>query len=212
MSKQHFWVIGAAILALGLLTIGGLASCAGQEAGEQARIEAAVAATVANIPTQTPYPSPTISIPPTPVSLDGTFCEYGFCIGHPAEIYLTDAAILRNPAAPSAQTYGILYGFSGSLFMQVVWKTSGPGFDYGEMQKLILEEKDSLSGGLDVQLVGNWNVYYQDLNPTTSDLLPYGGVAAWQCGGRDFAWKAYTRQDGIAPGLLKQSLERFRCQ
>lgn len=181
-------------------------------ASEEARIQAAVAATLARIPTQTPGASPLPNPSPTPLSLDGSFCEYGFCIGHPAEIYLVDAATIRNPAAPSTRAYGILFGFSPSLFIQTVWTSSGPAFDYAITQRYILEEKDALTGGVDVQLVGNLNVYTQLIGPTASDLLPFGLVAVWQCGGRDFAWKVYTPQDGMAAALLAQALQRFRCE
>jgi hypothetical protein len=41
--------------------------------------------------------------------------------------------------------------------------------------------------------------------------LPYGGAAAWTCGGRAFAWKAYTPQPDLAKNLLEEALGRFRC-
>lgn len=189
-----------------------LTSCSSQESQEQAHIQAAVAATLSNIPTQTPYPLPTSYTPPTPVTLNGTFCEYGFCIGHPADLYLVDAAIMNTPASPSTYAYGILFAFNPSIFMQVTWTASGPSFDYNVVQGFILEETDSLTGALDVILYKDLNIYYQPIGPTASDLLPHGAIASWQCGSRDFAWKVYTPQDGMAQGLLQQSLERFRCE
>lgn len=195
-----------------LLALFLLASCGGnQEAQEQVRIQAAVAATLAKLPTQTPYPTQQIIIQPTPLPINGLFCEYGFCIGHPADLYLVDASILRNAAAPSTRAYGILFAFNPSLFMQVTWTISGPSYDYSASHRIILEETDQLTGSMDVILHRNLNVYYQALGPTASDLLPYGAVAAWQCGGRDFSWKVYTPQDNMGQGLLQQSLERFRC-
>ncbi len=190
-----------------------LASCgANQEAQEQVRIQAAVAATLAKLPTQTAYPTQQVFIQPTPLPLDGLFCEYGFCIGHPADLYLVDASILRNAATPSTRAYGILFGFNPSLFMQMTWTISGPSYDYSVSQRMIMEETDQLTGSLDVMLYKELNVYYQPLGPTASDLLPYGAVATWQCGGRDFSWKVYTPQDGMAEGLMQQSLDRFRCE
>lgn len=165
--------------------------------------------------TMTAMASPVISTPiphPTEMPIDGLFCEYGFCIGHPAEIYLIDASTIRNPATPSTRAYGILIAFSPSIFNQVAWTISGPTFDYGAAQGYVREEKDQLVGNMQVKLVRELNVYYQALHPTSSDKLPYGAIATWQCGDRDFAWKIYTPQENMAPGLLEQALSRFRCK
>jgi hypothetical protein len=211
MKKTLIPLILIATFALGLFL---LSSCGGadQETRDQARIQAAVAATLANIPTQTPYPTQQMVIPPTPVPLDGLFCEYGFCIGHPADLYMVDALILRNAAAPSTRAQGILFAYNPGLFMQVIWSISGPSYDYGVSQKLILEETDQPTGSMDILLIRNLNVYYQPIGPTASDILPHGAVASWQCGGRDFAWKVYTPEEGMAAGLLQESLARFRCE
>ena len=207
------FVIPLTLLLALLLALTLLASCGGnQEAQEQVRIQAAVAATLARIPTQTPYPTQQIFIQPTPFALDGLFCEYGFCIGHPADLYMVDASILRNAATPSTSAYGILFAFNPSLFMQLTWTISGPSYDYSASQRIILEETDQLTGNMDVILYRDLNVYYQPIGPTASDLLPYGAVAVWQCGGRDFSWKVYTPQDNMAEGLMQQSLNRFRCE
>jgi hypothetical protein len=177
----------------------------------QAQIQAAVAATLAAIPTATPYPRPTPAPTPTPFSIDGVFCEYGFCVGHPQDFYLLDQGSTRQPPLASTHGYGLLFGYSQSLFIQMAWTTSGPSFDPQTTMRLILEETEKLQGNLEAQLVGDLNVYYQPIN-TIASALPFGGIAAWQCGGRDFTWKVYTPQDGMAPALLKQALEKFRCQ
>ncbi|MDX9991032.1 MAG: hypothetical protein RBS68_03180 [Anaerolineales bacterium] len=201
------------LILLTTLTLLLLVSCgANQEAQEQVRIQAAVAATLARLPSQTPYPTQQLILQPTPLPLDGLFCEYGFCIGHPSDLYLVDASILRNAATPSTRAYGILFAYNPSLFMQLTWTISGPSYDYSASQRIILEETDQLTGSMDVMLYRNLNVYYQPIGPTASDILPYGAVAVWQCGGRDFSWKVYATQDGIAPGMLQQSLERFYCE
>lgn len=175
---------------------------------DMTRLALAVEATRAILdkPQATPTPIP------TELPLDGLFCEYGFCIGHPEEIYLIDASTIRNPATPSTRAYGILVAFSPSIFIQVAWTTSGPDFNYSQVQGYIKEEKDQWTGNMDIQLVGDFNIHYQRLNPTNSDKLPYGAIAVWQCGGRDFAWKVYTPQDGMAEGFLAQALARFRCE
>lgn len=176
----------------------------------QATIDAAVVATLASIPTNTPAPIPTSVPSPTNFSLNGLFCEYGFCIGHPTDMILIDEGARHNPPSPSAQANGVLIGYTDSLFIQVNWQISDPNFNPQTAMNLILEETQTLQGSLDALLIGDTNVYYQPAT-TITPKLPYGGVAAWQCGGRDFIWKVYTSQDGIAQGLLKQSLERFRC-
>ncbi len=199
-----------ALLLTASLLLASCGSAATPQPDPNAQIQAAVAATLASIPTATPYPLPTAYPTPTPVPLDGLFCEYGFCIGHSSEIYLADASSVHNPASPSTYDYGILFGFSPTLFVQIVWTTSGSNFDPQTTMKYILQGPEKAAGNMDTQAIGDLTVYYEPIN-TVSDTLQYGGAAAWQCGGRDFAWKVYTPQDGMAPSLLQQALEQFRC-
>lgn len=203
------------LLAVGICLLAGILLVAWQlqkpAADLRPQIQAAVAATLASIPTDTPRPLPTPFPSPVPISLDGMFCEYGFCIGHPADLYLIDAGGTRNPPSPGTRTNGVIFGYNDSLFMQMIWRVSDPNFDPQSAMKLILEESQSFQGSLDALLIGDLNVYYQPTS-TVTDKLPFGGVAAWQCGGRDFIWKVYTAQDGTAQGLLKQALEKFRCR
>lgn len=190
-----------------------LAACSPQSPtpSPEIQIQAAVAATLAAIPSATPYPIPTLAPTPTPYSLEGVFCEYGFCIGHPQDFSLMDQGATRVPPVASNYGYGILFGYSQSLFIQMAWTTSGPSFDPQTMMHLILEENEALQGNLDAQLMGDLNVFYQPISTVTASL-PFGGIAAWQCGGRDFVWKVYLPQDGLAPGMLQQAIEKFRCQ
>ena len=202
------WRYFAALVISSLL----LASCGAPATPNlQTQINAAVVATIMSIPTYTPYPVPTPVPSPTQLSLSGLFCEYGFCIGHPTDMVLIDEGATHKPLAPSAQANGVLFGYSENLFMQLIWRISGPDFDPQTAMKLILEEAQTFQGSLDALLIGKMNVYYQPTTTITT-VLPYGAVATWQCGGRDFIWKVYTPQDGLAQELLKQSLERFRCE
>ena len=190
-----------------------LCSCGGRVVttpDPQSQIDEAVIATISSIPTYTPYPTLTPVPLPTPFPLDGLFCEYGFCIGHPTDMVLIDEGSMHKPPVPSARANGVMFGYNDALFMQLNWRISDPNFDPQTAMKLILEESETLQGSLDVLLIGDMNVFYQ---PTTTitPKLPYGGISVWQCGGRDFIWKVYTPQDAMAQGLLKQSLERFRC-
>jgi hypothetical protein len=205
--SQKKWWHFAALVMLCLL----LASCGGPVIpNPQTQINAAVEATIEAIPTYTPYPVPTPIPSPTRVALDGLFCEYGFCIGHPTNMVLVDEGATHKPLAIGTQDHGVLFGYSDALFMQLIWQKSGPNFDPQTTMKLILEEQQTFQGSLDALLIGDMNVYYQPTTTVTT-VLPYGGAAAWQCGGRDFIWKVYTPQDGLAQELLKQSLARFRC-
>lgn len=177
----------------------------------QTAIDESVAATIDAIPTATPYPIPTAYPSPTLAPLVGTFCEYGFCIGHPSDMVFIDEGATLKPPAPGTQSKGILYGYTETLFIQLNWQISDPNFNPQSSMALILEETQALQGNLDVLLIDNLNVYYQP-SSTITPVLPYGAVAVWQCGGRDFIWKVYTPQDGMAQDILKKSLERFRCE
>jgi hypothetical protein len=202
------WRYFAALVISSLL----LASCGAPATPNlQAQINAAVVATIMSIPTYTPYPVPTPVPSPTHLALDGLFCEYGFCIGHPTDVGLIDEGSTHKPPVPGSRANGIVFWYNDTLFIQLSWRISDPNFDPQTAMKLILEESQTFQGSLDALLIGEMNVYYQPTTTITSKL-PYGGVATWQCGGRDFIWKVYTPQDNMAQELLKQSLERFRCE
>lgn len=212
-SKSQMMAVG--LLVLGLILIEGIIlvswGALQQPPNPQVQINAAVAGTLSAIPTYTPYPLPTPFPSPIPISLEGTFCEYGFCVGHPLDVYLIDEGATHNPPVAGTSTHGILIGYTPSLFIQLAWRVSDPNFDPQSAMKTVMEEGETFQGSLDAILIGKINVFYQ---PTTtiSTVLPFGGVAAWQCGGRDFIWKVYAPQDGMPQGLLKQAVEKFRCE
>jgi len=212
MKKTNIFILLTGALAVVLFLAAGWISISSGNSAAEARIRAAVAATLAAQPAQTAQATPTVYAPATPLPLDGLFCEYGFCIGHPQEISLVDAATIRNPAAPSTRSYGILFGFTPTLFIQVIWTGSAPSFDYAATQRFILEEKDQLSGQVQIELKERLTVYSQALSATASDTLPAGLVAVWQCGSRDFGWKVYTPRPEMGLPLLEQALQRFRCE
>jgi hypothetical protein len=176
------------------------------------QIQRAVAATVAAIPTptiaplSTPYPSP------TPFSLAGLFCEYQFCIGHPIEMAFFDVSAQQNPAAPSSYSQGLLAAFNANLFIQVMWQIAPGATDPKFLLDTIINDAiDTRDGTMDVMLVRNMNVMYIKLTATATTVLPFGGAAAWTCGDRVFAWKAYTPQAETAPPLFEEALKRFSC-
>jgi hypothetical protein len=178
-----------------------------------AQIRQAVAATVAAIPTYTPYPQPTPYPSPTSITLAGVFCEYQFCIGHPPDVAFFDVSAQRNPASTSSYGQGILAAFNANLFIEMLWQHAPGTADPKFLLDLIMEpEVDTRVGEMDVKLIRDMNVLYTSITTTATDVLPNGGAAAWTCGERAFAWKAYTPQEGQAATLFEEAIQRFRCQ
>ena len=195
-----------------LILVIGAACTPKQPIDPNAQIRQAVAATVAAIPTYTPYPIPTSYPTPTLASLSGLFCEYQFCIGHPPDLAFFDVSAQRNPASPSTYGQGILAAFNANLFIEMLWQHAPGATDPQFLLDLILEpEVDTRVGDMDVKLIRDMNVLFTPITTTATDMLPNGGAAAWNCGERVFAWKAYTPQDGQAVILFEEAIERFRC-
>ena len=174
-------------------------------------VRQAVKATLAAIPTMTAMPSPTSAPTSTPVSISNLFCEYNFCIGHPQDIYMIDQGSTHQPPVASSYTNGIIFGYSSNLFVELNWTTSAASYNPQTSLRSILTGSESLQGAADTISAGSISAATQSIT-TVTPLLPYGLVAAWQCGDRDFIWKIYTPEDGTAAGLLKQALEKFKCQ
>jgi hypothetical protein len=176
-----------------------------------AQIQLAVAQTFAAIPTYTSYPTPRILPTATPASLAGLFCEYQFCIGHPASIALWDLDAERNPQSPSSISQGMLIAYEpGVAVIEVIWQDATGASDASFMLNTIIAS-DSRSGSLKAFQSGSLNVDYVAITTTATPSLPNGGAAAWTCGGRAFAWKAYTPQAELAANLLNEALQKFRC-
>jgi len=204
-----FWVMIIA-LTIGLLIVSACTPKPTPDPNEQ--IRQAVNATLASIPTSTPYPVPTSYPTPTPMTLAGLFCEYNFCIGHPPDVAFFDVSAQRNPASPSSYGQGLMAAYNGNLFLQIIWQHAPGTADPKFLMDLILEEGvDTRTGEMDVMLIRDMNVLFTPITSTASGMLPYGGSAAWTCGERVFAWKAYTPQDGQAAALFDEAIKRFRC-
>ena len=178
-------------------------------------IDQAVAATLAampqptsvSIPLSTPFPSP------TPFRLNGLFCEYQFCIGHPDDMALYDvSAVTSNQGNPSNYQTGLVAAYSGGLVLQLMWQFSPGTADPTFLLNLILEDGlDTPVGTQEVKLIRDMNVVYAALTTTATPVLPFGGAAAWTCGDRVFAWKVYTADEASPPGLFESALARFNC-
>lgn len=177
------------------------------------QIQQAVAATIAAMPVPTAVPFSTPFPSPTPFSLAGLFCEYQFCIGHPIDVSFFDVSAQQNPASPSTYTQGLLAAFNGNLFLQVMWQIAPGSSDLKFLMDTILDDQiDIASGAQDVFLVRDMNVMYDSITTTATPTLPVGGVAAWTCGDRVFAWKVYVANAESARPLFDEALARFRCE
>ncbi len=172
----------------------------------------AVAGTLAALPqptiqpTYTPYPTLT----PHALSLEGLFCEYQFCIGHPPDIAFFDA---QKAEAPSVYSEGMLASYRPDIFALVIWQLNYGTDDPQFMLELIMQEGiDERSGNLDVNLLGDLTTFYSAINTSASEKLPTGGVAAWVCGDRAFGWKVYAPSEEIAQKLFQEAMSKFRCE
>jgi len=189
-----------------------ITSCGPATPSVNEQISIAVQQTVAAIPTFTPYPPPVILSTSTPVSLAGLYCEYQFCIGHPADMAFFDVSAQVNPAAPSTASQGHLVAYNANLVIQFLWQDAPGSTDPQFMFDVILDAKvDTRNGNLDPLLIGNLNVLYIPIVFSASTVLPNGGTAAWVCGGRAFGWKVYTPQPELAKNLLIEAVQNFRC-
>ena len=186
--------------------------CGPKTPSVEEKISIAVQQTIAAIPTYTPYPTPPIMPTSTPAPLAGLFCEYQFCIGHPVDMAFFDVSAQTNPTAPSTSSQGHLVTYNANLVIQFLWQDAPGSTDPQFMFDVILDPKvDTRNGNLDPLLIGDLNVLYIPITFSASPVLPNGGAAAWICGGRAFAWKAYTPQPDLAKNLLIEALQDFRC-
>jgi len=173
-------------------------------------INDAVSTTLASLATRTPLP--TVLPTATPFDLKGMFCEYQFCIGHPQDMAFYDVNAQQNIGSPSTYSAGILASYNANLFLQAMWQISPGTSDPSFLLNLILDpQTDARTGNQEVKLIRDMNVIYTQITSTASPSLPHGGAAAWTCGDRVFAWKAYTPDEASAAGLFEEALTRFNC-
>ena len=191
-----------------------LASCAPKTATPDPNflINQAVAATLSAIPTVAPSIPPTPYPTPTAFNLTGIYCEYQFCIGHPAGMAFYDHLATLNLSDPSTYNKGFLYSYQiPNMIISLIWLqapgTSDPKF---LLDTIMDDQADTQTGTLDVKLIRNMNVIYTPITTTISEV-PFGGAGAWTCGDRVFAWKVYTPQAATATPLFEEALARFTC-
>ena len=175
-------------------------------------IEDAVATTLASLSTNAPAPIPTLFPTATPFDLKGLFCEYQFCVGHPLDMAFYDVSAQQNAGTPSTYSQGILAAYNANLFIQMMWQIAPGAADPQFLLDLILDPGlDTRGGSLEVKLIRDMNVMFTPITTIATPVLPFGGAAAWTCGDRVFAWKAYTPDNASAAGLFEEALSRFNC-
>lgn len=175
-------------------------------------VEDAVATTLASLSTNAPAPIPTLFPTSTPFDLKGLFCEYQFCVGHPLDMAFYDVSAQQNAGTPSTYSQGILAAYNANLFIQMMWQIAPGAADPQFLLDLILDPGlDTRGGSLEVKLIRDMNVMFTPITTIATPVLPFGGAAAWTCGDRVFAWKAYTPDDASAAGLFEEALSRFNC-
>jgi len=183
-----------------------------------ARTSASVAATLTALPAPSPYPTYTPFPAPTPAPVGDLFCEYGFCIGHPAGVHLYDAGTAETMLSegrpiPGGYAGGKLNGYSPALdiFILVVWQ-QGPLGEQEMIAAIANSMGDTLTGSLDVRIAGPYNLYVRALDPLPQSSLRAGLAAAWRCGERVFGWKVYTDNSARLESLLDEAIRNFRCE
>ncbi len=189
-------------------------SACGRPATPTEQLDPSIAATLAALqapaPTRLPVSTPIPTA--TPFDLKGLFCEYQFCVGHPVDMAFFDVSAQNNSASPSTYSQGLIAAFNGNLFIQMIWQLSPGTADPQFLLDLILDKNvDTRVGTQTVKLIRDMNVVYTPITTTASPLLPFGASAAWTCGERVFAWKAYTPDEGSGQTLFDSALSRFNC-
>ncbi len=193
-----------------------MASCLPKKAAStpdiQILIDQAVAATLIAMPVPTQPPPPTPYPTPTAVSLAGVYCEYQFCIGHPADVAFYDHLATQNIGAPSTYGNGFLYAYQiPNMIISLIWLQAPGTTDPKFLLDTILDDQaDVPTGALNVELIRNMNVVDTPITTSIAEV-PFGFAAAWICGDRVFAWKAYTQQTVTAATLFLEAMARFTC-
>jgi hypothetical protein len=206
MRRFPTWTL--TILPISLLLLG---ACRPKQQPDLAKeITNAVVGTLSAIPT--PTLAPRVTPYPTQ-ALAGLFCEYEFCIGHPADVPLFDARRETNAAEFSTYGGGRLAGYRDDLFIIVAWVASSGPWDPGGMMKVLQDEFGSpANGDYRIDLMGDLNVSFQPVAAPPNSVFTSGLSANWRCADRDFVWMAFSTHDGAPATLLTEALAKFRCE
>lgn len=178
----------------------------------EATIAAAVASTLAAWPTPTTPPTPR-SIPSptaTPFTLQGLFCEYRFCIGHPAGVAFYDLQAAQDQRQPSQVTKGMLVTYRDNLLILLEWQEGET--PQSLLNSLLDARFDTATAEPSQRTLAGREVWFLPLQTVATLTLPRGAIAAWQCEKRAFGWKSYTQTSEQAESLLQEALARFQCE
>ncbi|MFO3796349.1 MAG: hypothetical protein ACK8QZ_03580 [Anaerolineales bacterium] len=191
----------------------GLVACQAMPTPQiEATIAAGVASTLASWPTPTMPPTPRIIPSPTatPFTLQGLFCEYRFCIGHPAGVAFYDLQAAQDQRQPSQVTKGMLVTYRDNLLILLEWQAGET--PQSLLNSLLDARFDTATAEPSQRAFAAWDVWFLPLQTVATLTLPRGAIAAWQCGERAFGWKSYTQTIEQAESLLQEALARFRCE
>lgn len=191
----------------------GLVSCQAMPMPQiEATIAAAIASTMAAWPTPTmpptsrPIPSPTA----TPFTLQGLFCEYRFCIGHPAGVAFYDLQAAQDQRQPSQVMKGMLVTYRDDLLILLEWQEGETSQSL--LNSLLDARFDTATAEPAQRKLAGREVWFLPLQTVATLTLPRGAIAAWECGERAFGWKSYTQTIEQAESLLQEALARFQCE
>lgn len=163
-------------------------------------------------PTYTPYPTYTPFPEQKPVitDIDDLYCDFSFCIGHPAGAYLTD---VDAPDEWSEYEIGVLIGVNASgSWMGLDWEKIGKSEWQLEEQALdIANSLGEAQGDVRMETVGNFDVALVSSVDDEDEDLPYGSNAAWHCGDRGFRASVFAKNESLPEVLLLEAIARFTC-
>jgi hypothetical protein len=117
-----------------------------------------------------------------------------------------------NVGAPSTYGNGFIYAYQiPSMVISVIWLQAPGTTDPSFLLDTILDDQaDIPTGSLEVKLIRDMNVVYTPITTSIPEVT-FGSAAAWVCGDRVFAWKAYTQQADTAAALFSEAMSRFTC-
>jgi hypothetical protein len=105
-----------------------------------------------------------------------------------------------------------LLAYSSGMVIQLLWQSAPGTSDSQFLMDLILDKDvDTRTSQPVARSIRDMSVLFSPIATTATPVLPFGGVASWNCGDRVFAWKIYTPDTGSAEALFSDAINRFMC-